>query len=192
MADDPASRKLDPEQIRALDALGTRRRVAAGEYLYREGDAEYDFYVVLSGAGDIVVGSGDDERLLAHHESGSFLGELNLLTGLRVFVSARVSVAGEVIVVPVAALRHVIATQPSLSDVILAAFIARRSGLMTGAASAIRVIGSRFSPESGRVREFLQRTRIPHEWLDADSAPEVEALLQEFGVEPNELPVVIA
>jgi thioredoxin reductase (NADPH) len=183
---------LDADQMAVLDALGTRRRVDAGEYLYREGDAAYDFYVVVSGRVDIVIGVGHDERLIAQHGPGRFLGELNLLTGLRVFVSARVTEPAEVIVVPVAALRHLIATQPALSDVILAAFLARRSVLMTGASSAIRVVGSRFSPETGRVREFLLRTRIPHEWLDPDRDADVEGLLREFGVEPSELPVVIA
>jgi thioredoxin reductase (NADPH) len=53
------------------------------------------------------------------------------------------------------AFRRLIATDASLSDKILAAFLARRALLMTGASSAIRVISSRFSPDSGRVREFL-------------------------------------
>src|SRR6476619_7585000 len=100
MADDPtAFPTLDARQVALLDALGTRRQVTAGEYLYREGDATYDFYVVLSGEVEIVVGSGDDERQITRHSAGRFLGELNLLTGLRVFVSARVVEAGEVLVV---------------------------------------------------------------------------------------------
>ncbi|MBV9952024.1 MAG: FAD-dependent oxidoreductase, partial [Acidimicrobiia bacterium] len=126
------------------------------------------------------------------HGPGRFLGELNLLTGMRVFVTARVAQAGEVLVLPADQLRHIIATQPGLSDVILAAFIARRTELMTGARSAIRIIGSRFSPETSRIREFLSRTRIPHAWLDPDRDAEVERLLCEFSVEPDDLPVVIA
>ena len=154
-----------------LETLGTRRRVSAGEYLYRQGDAAYDFFVVLSGAIEIIAGSGSDEHVIARHTAGRFLGELNLLTGLRVFVSARVAEGGDVLAVPASALRQVIATQPRLSDTILTAFIARRSGLLEGAAGSIRVLGSRFSPESGAVREFLARSRIPHEWLDAERDP---------------------
>src|SRR5690242_10435181 len=100
--------------------MGVPRRIERGEVLYREGDAAYDFFVVLSGAVEIVTGVGDHERIITRHGAGRFLGELNLLTGLRVFVTARVAEAGEVLVVPVAQLRHVIATQPALSDVILA------------------------------------------------------------------------
>ena len=143
----------EPE-IAVLEALGTRRSVVVDEYLYREGDASYDFYVVLSGAAEITVRSDGAEQVIARHGPGRFLGELNLLTGMRVYVSARVVESGEVLVVPAAALRQVLATRPSLSDTILAAFIARRSVLLTGAAAALRVIGSRFSPDSLTLREL--------------------------------------
>ena len=183
---------LNEAEIAALDQLGQRQPVAAGEYLYREGDPSYDFYVVVAGVVEVVVNSEGEERVIARHGAGRFLGELNLLTGQRVFVSARVAEPGEVIAVPRDALRRLIATDAGLSDKILAAFLARRVVLMSGAASAIRVIGSRFSPESRRVREFLVRSRIPHEWLDPDADAAVESLLREFDVTPDNLPVVIA
>ena len=63
---------------------------------------------------------------------------------------------------------------------------------MSGAAVAIRVIGSRFSPESLQLREYLSRSRIPHEWLDADRDPAVERLLRDSDVTATDLPVVIA
>ena len=183
---------LEEPEIAVLEAFGTRRSVVAGEYLYREGDASYDFYVILSGSVEIILRSDGEERLIATHGPGRFLGELNLLTGMRVYVSARVVEPGEVLVVPAEALHQVLATRPGLGDTILAAFIARRSVLLSGAAAAIRVVGSRFSPDSLRLREFLTRTRIPHEWLDAESDPAVERLLRESDVAPGELPVVIA
>jgi len=188
---DDAFRQLNDAELAALRPLGVRRAVSAGEYLYREGDAGYDFYVVLTGAVEIVVNTDGKERVIARHSPGRFLGELNLLTGQRVFVSARVAEAGDVLVVPRDAFRRLIATDASLSDKILAAFLARRAILLTGASSAIRVIGSRFSSDSGHVREFLARNRIPHEWLDPDADTEVERLLREFDIPPRDLPVVL-
>src|SRR5437667_4327878 len=152
MADDVvAFPTLDDSELAVLEALGSRRSVAVGEYLYREGDTTYDFYVILLGAAEIVVRSESAERIITHQGPGRFLGELNLLTGQRVYLSARVVEPGEVIVVPKAALQHVIATNPGLGDTILA----RRRVLLSGASVAIRVVGSRFSPDSLRVREFL-------------------------------------
>jgi len=190
-ADTDAFLQLSEAEMAALGQLGVRRAVAAGEYLYREGDPSYDFYVVLAGSVEIVVHSEGSERVIARHPAGRFLGELNLLTGQRVFVSARVAEPGEVLAVPRDALQRLIATDPSLSDKILAAFLARRAILMSGASSAIRVIGSRFSPDSGRLREFLTRSRIPHEWLDPDADNEVERFLRELDIAPQDLPVVI-
>ena len=182
---------LDDSELAILEALGTRRWVTAGEYLYREGDSTYDFYLILSGTVEIVVRSDSEKRIIARHGHGRFLGELNLLTGQRVYLSARVAESGEVIVVPKAALQHVIATSTSLGDTILAAFLARRSGLLSDASATIRVVGSRFSPELLRIREFLARNRIPHQWLDPDRDTIVERLLHEFAITPGELPVVI-
>jgi thioredoxin reductase (NADPH) len=193
MADDEEATPTLSEADMALVAqLGVRRQVREGEYLYREGDVTYDFFVLVSAEVDIVVAVDGDERILIQHGPGRFLGELNMLSGLHALVSAKVVRAGEVIAVSRDKLRQLMGTKPQLGDTILAAFVARRGMLMTGAAPAIRVIGSRFSPESSRIVEFLVRTRIPHEWLDADHDPQVEALVGQFGIAATDLPVVIA
>src|ERR1700757_4318069 len=185
--DDPvAFPVLSEADIAAVDQFGSRRRIAVGQALYREGDAGHDFYVVIAGEVQITVDAPDGaEQVLARHREGQFLGEIGLLTKLRVFVNARVTRAGEVIMVPREGFRHLIATHPSLGDKVLAAFIARRSLLQIGAATTTRVIGSGYSKESVRVREFLTRLLIPHEWLDPDRHPEVERVLDEFGIDPS-------
>ena len=63
---------------------------------------------------------------------------------------------------------------------------------MTGAAPAIRVIGSQFSPESLSIREFLVRTRCPTNGWMLIMTPDVAALMGEFDIAATELPVVIA
>jgi thioredoxin reductase (NADPH) len=190
--EEEATPTLDTADMALVTQLGVRRQVREGEYLYREGDVTYDFFVLVSAEVDIVVAVDGGESVILRHGPGRFLGELNMLSGLRVFVSARVVTAGEVVVVSREQLRQLLATNPRLGDTILAAFVARRGMLMTGAAPAIRVIGSQFSPESLRIGEFLIRTRVPHEWLDADRDPQVEALLEHFDIAATELPVVIA
>lgn len=182
---------LEPDEIAYMETLGSRRQVGAGEYLYRAGDYGYDFYVVLSGSAVITVRDSGHEREIVRYGPGGFLGELNMLTGLRVLVTARVAEPGEVIVVPAQTVRRVIETRPKLGDTILAAYIARRAVLLKSAAVAIRIVGSRFSPESLRLREFLTRSRIPHVWEDADGR-DVEVVLRDLGVTTADLPVLIA
>src|ERR1700722_9914874 len=116
--EEDATPTLDAADIDLVTQLGVRRQVREGEYLYREGDVAYDFFVLVSAEVDIVVAVDGGERVLAHHGAGRFLGELNMLTGLRVFVSAKVVADGEVVVVSRDKLRQLMATKPQLGDTI--------------------------------------------------------------------------
>lgn len=191
MANDEAFPTLTSDDLLALESYGARRSVAVGDVLFRNGDPSYDFYAIVRGAVEIINDTDGDETVITEHGDGRFLGELNLLTGQRVYLTARVSRAGEVIVVPVSELRRLIATVPELSDTILAAFMARRSILLQASASVIRVIGSRFSSEALALREFLVRNQLPHQWLDVDREPDVQRLVHEFGIVPSDYPVVL-
>jgi len=52
-------------------------------------------------------------------------------------------------------------------------------------------VGSRYSPDTRRLREFCARNRLPHRWIDLEEDKEAEALLRQLGVSPEETPVVI-
>ncbi len=181
---------LSDADLALLESRGSRQSIRAGDYLFRQGEQTNDFYAVLSGAVEIVVQGEGADHVLAREEAGCFVGELSLVTGLRLFVSARVVESGEVVAVSREALRTLIATQPGLSDIILKALMARRDLLLSGAAESLRLVGSRFSPQTRSIREYLTRSRIPHEWLDPDFDAAIDELLQAAGVGPGELPVV--
>jgi thioredoxin reductase (NADPH) len=165
--------------------------VEAGEVLFRAGAVGENFYVVESGAVAIVQGYGAENRVIALHSKHRFLGEMSLLTGQRLYLSGVVRDPGEVIEVPVDRLREIVAEDKGLSDVILGAFIARRS-ILIDVGTGIKLIGSRFSPDSRRLREFLARNRMPHQWIDLEDDDEAEALLSGLSIEPHQTPVVIA
>jgi CRP-like cAMP-binding protein len=99
---------------------------------------------------EIVLESDGSDHVIVTYDAGRFVGELGLLTGQRVFVSARVVEPGEVVVLSREALRHVITTSARLSDTLLTAFAARHTRLLTSAAEAVRLVGSRFSPQTRR------------------------------------------
>ena len=182
--------RLDEQQRARLRALGTVREVQSGEALFRDGDAGYDFFVVESGAVAIVQGYGSENRVIAVHGAHRFLGELNLLTGARAYLTAVVRDPGEVIQVPLAALRAASHEDEELSNIILRAFLARRTFLIE-ADAGVKVVGSRYSSDSRRLREFLQRNRVPYQWMDLESDAEADTLLQTLGIGPTETPVVI-
>ena len=76
---------------------------------------------------EIVENFGGEARTIATHGAGRFLGELNMLTGQEVYLSAVVREAGEVLSISPENLKEVITEEPTLSDIILKAFLARRS-----------------------------------------------------------------
>ena len=72
----------------------------------------------------------EENKVIAVFGRHQFLGELTMLTGQRLYLSGVVSGGGEVIQVPVEKLREIVAEDKTLSDIILAAFMARRSFLI--------------------------------------------------------------
>ena len=188
---DGAFPRLDDAQRAQLRKLGRLRTVEPGAILFAAGDAGSDFFVIESGAVAIVQGLGQEDQVIAVHGRHRFLGELGLLTGQRLYLSGVVRDAGQVIQVPVERLREIVAEDKTLSDLILGAFIARRS-ILIDIGTGIKLIGSRFSPDSRRLREFLARNRMPHQWIDLEQDEEADALLSSLGIEPDQTPVVIA
>jgi thioredoxin reductase (NADPH) len=88
-------------------------------------------------------------------------------------------------------LRQIVNRCPEVGDVILQAFIARRQLLReSGEFTGIRVIGSRYSHDTFRIRDFLARNRALFTFLDLESNPEVEQLLRRFGLTVKDTPVV--
>ncbi len=187
---DGAFPRLDADQRRRLEALGTRRAVRPGDVLFAAGEVPRNFFIIDSGVVMIVQGVGAENRVVAVHGHHRFLGELATLMGHRHLLSAVVRDAGEVLQVPVEELRKVVAEDKALSDLFLRAFLARRS-ILIEAAAGIRVIGSRFSDDARRLREFLARNRIPHQWTDVEKDAGADALLETLGLEPDQTPVVI-
>jgi thioredoxin reductase (NADPH) len=182
--------RLSEGQRARLRAMGTVRPTSPGDVLFREGEESYDFFVVESGAVTIVQGYEQENRAVAVFGAHQFLGELGLLTGARVYLSAVVRDGGEVIQVPGDRLRALLGEDEEMSNLILPAYLARRARLINIGAGA-HLIGSRFSLDSRRLREFMARNRVPYQWTDLEDDDEVDAMLQAVGVEPAETPVLI-
>src|SRR6202140_1380599 len=58
----------------------------------------------------------------------------------------------------------------------------------------IRLLGTRWSPRSYELRDFLARNHVPYQWIDVElsaSDPETKLLLEALGPEATNLPVVL-
>jgi len=55
----------------------------------------------------------------------------------------------------------------------------------------LRVLGLRWSLNDFRVRNFLSSNQVPYRWLDVASSPEAAKLLEDRGLDPAKLPVLL-
>jgi thioredoxin reductase (NADPH) len=182
--------RLRTDQIELLKRYGEIKKTEVGEVLFRAGDTENDFVVVLEGEVKVGDDFAGESRTIGVFQEGRFLGELNMLTGQAMYLTGVVSEAGEVLAIPRERLKEVVTEEPNISDIILRAFLARRS-YMVKTGIGLRIIGSRHSPDAARLREVAARNRVPHVWIELEDDPKAEALLARFGAKPSETPVTV-
>ena len=182
--------RLTDEQIAILRPSGQVRQVREGEQLIRAGEPSDEFFVVLSGTVAVVEGDKDQEHVIQLHGPHSFLGELGVLEGQTAFLNAVARTPGEVLAVGSAALRDLLSREPVLGDMILRAYLLRRT-MLAGTGTGFRIIGSAFSPDTRRLLEFAARNRLPHRWADLEKDTEAEALLTRLGIAPEDTPIVV-
>jgi thioredoxin reductase (NADPH) len=187
---DGAFPRLSEAQIETLAASGHRSRTALGERLYRQGDSPYDFFVILEGLVSAHADTDGVEPAVAVHGPRRFLGELSLLTGQPALYTTVVREAGEVLDVAPETLRQLVGEDPALGDLVLRAFLLRRE-LLSGLGAGLKIVGSRYLPDTRRLCDFAARNRLPFRWIDPERDDGAEALLERLGVPPEETPVVV-
>lgn len=182
---------LNPSQVRAVEPYGTWRPLREGEALFSEGDRDFCFYVVGEGEVSIVEHSAGVRKLVAVHHPGEFTGDVDMLTGRPAVVTGLATKPGRVLEVSAEHLRRMLAELPTVGDVVLRAFLTRRDLLQSSGFTGLRVVGSGWSKDTHRVREFLDRNRQPYTWIDVERDPQVGDLLKGLGVGVDETPVVV-
>jgi len=184
---------LTDDQRTRLCSYGTSEPVSVGDTIFRPGDLTYDLVFIEQGAIDIVTTATEDapEEAVVQHKAGAFLGELNLLTGQTVFLTARVSSAGSVCRVSGDSFRRLMAEDPELSDLLLKAFLARRELLRDSAAArTIEIVGSSLSASALALRTYAARQRLAHLWFDSENV-DGKAVMSAAALTLTDLPAVL-
>jgi thioredoxin reductase (NADPH) len=185
--------RLDAAQLAALETCPRSRleHHHDGEKLFEAGQCDCNVYVIKTGAVEIVDDAGDEAKVVATLGPGEFTGEVAQLTGGPAIFSGVARGECDAFEVSNDALREILNLHPDLGDVILRAFMARRHLLherrdFTG----LRVIGSRYSKDTLRVREFLAKNLVPFTWMDLEDEPEVKQFLEQAGLTEADTPAV--
>src|SRR6476620_5643731 len=182
---------LTPAQIGRIAAHGRTRLVHPGDVLIEQGDTSVPFFVVITGEVEIVRPFGTNETLITIHSDGGFTGEVNMLSGRRSLVRARATKPSEVVELDQQNLLGLVQTDAELSDILMRAFILRRVELIAAGVGDIILIGSTYSADTLRIKEFLMRNGHPYSYIDLEQDPDVQNLLDSFQISASEIPVLI-
>jgi thioredoxin reductase (NADPH) len=182
---------LTAEQIERIAGRGRRRAMARGEVLVEVGDRVVPFFVLVSGEIQVLRPSDGTEALIVRHRPGQFSGEGNMITGRRALARLRASEPGEVIELDREQLLALIQTDVELSEILMRAFILRRTELIAGGFGDVVLIGSTHCAGTLRVKEFLTRNGHPYQYIDLDRDADAQELLDRFGVSAADVPVLI-
>ena len=181
--------KLSPSEIERLAGLAVTCSFKDGEPVFRAGQRGVPLYVVESGEIAIVDESADEPKTLVVHGPREFTGDVSLLTDRPAVISAYARGECRTYCVSQAELRKVIQEIPDLSDKLLEAFQTRRLLLERSGFVGVRVFGHLGDPDLTAIREFFDKNKVPHTWIDSDDAAG-KATMRSFGVSPDQLPFV--
>jgi thioredoxin reductase (NADPH) len=168
-----------------LAEYGEERVGEVGETLFEIGDESYPFIAIVEGEVAVLDGAG---REVVRHGASGFLGEMNLLSGQTVFLTAVVTKPMRYIAVDREVLRRLLFEDGSLSDLLLSAFVERRELLQQREGVGIEIVGPRESDETRRLLDFARRLRLPHSWLTPEESEEAAALVEQL--DPADIPLV--
>jgi thioredoxin reductase (NADPH) len=176
---------LSASQLARLAELGEERTADVGQVLYEVGDRRYPFIAVREG--EVTIRDAVGNEIMRHTASG-FLGELNLLSGQTVFVTAVVSEPLRYIAVERETLRSLLFEDSGLSDLVLPAFIARREMLQAVRGIGLEIVGPHSSEATMRLLDFARGNRLPFSWRDPDH--DLAAAAQVAELDEASLPLV--
>ena len=182
-----ASPVLSAAQLATLRRHGEERVAAVGEVLFRVGDRRYPLIAIIEGEAAVLDAAGHE---IVRHGASGFLGEMNLLSGQTVYLTAVVTRPMRYIAVDRDALRPLLFEDGPLGDVLLSAFMTRREALQQRDNVGVEIIGPRSSATTRRIVEYARRNRLPHSWRDPERPEEAAAAALVDGLAAGSLPLV--
>jgi thioredoxin reductase (NADPH) len=183
---------LDASELGRLRRFGEPRAYRAGERLVATGEISPGMFVVLDGEVAITQHSAlGYEEAIVTHGPGSFIGELNQLSGRPSLVDAHAVKPVEALVIAPPRLRDVLVAEAELGERIMRALILRRVGLLQGGIAGPLIVGQAGDANVLRLAGFLSRNGQPHQMLDPDGDACARTLVERFSVGPSQLPIVL-
>ena len=158
-----AKRVLSATQIELLAQHGELRSAEQGTTLYRIGDKTYPFIAILEGEAAVLDAAGNE---IVRHGPNGFLGEINLLSGQTLLVTAVAITPMRYVAVEREELKRLMYDDAPLSDLLLGAFVERREALQLQHGVGVEIVGDRNSPDTRRLLDYVRKQKIPYSWTE--------------------------
>ncbi len=174
-------------------ASGEPRRFAPGEQVYDVGVRNAPAWLVLDGSIEIVRRDGlHRESSVVLLSEGQFSGEVSSLAGRGTLAAGRAGADGcTALPFDAAHIRALVVGSAEVGEILMRAFILRRVALLQEGGAGSLLIDRGGSPDLIRLQGFLSRNGYPYAVLDADTDEEARAVVERFGIQPRDLPLVI-
>jgi thioredoxin reductase (NADPH) len=183
--------RLTAAQVEQMAERAETRSFSPGETLFEQGQRDTPFYVVLSGAVDIIDRQPDGDRYFTQCQAGTFIGDISMFTGEPTLARGVVAEETSLLVLAPDALRRLVAGAADLGDLLLRTMVTRREWLRGQGYGYELLIGKRSSGDAFAIRELLERNLVPFSWHDIDTDAESTALLDRLGIGADECPVLV-
>jgi thioredoxin reductase (NADPH) len=170
---------LTEDMVARLQAYGNQESFPAGAVLYTHGDRKIDMFVVLEGEVEIYLPSTeDDAKVFARYRKHNFTGEFNLLNSQGALVEARTIAPSTLLRISRTRFERLMRTEGDIANVIVAACIWRRVGIVKAASGGVILQGRSGDDQMMLLQRFFVRNNYPHrivnvsaEDTDNDCAP---------------------
>ena len=183
--------RLTAAQIEQLAERAETLSLSPGEVLFEQGQRDTPFYVVLSGAIDVIDRQPDGDHYFTQCQPGTFAADISMFTGEPTLARGVIAEESSILALPPDALRALVASSTELGDLLLRTMITRREWLMGQGYGNELLIGKRSSGDAFAIRELLERNLVPFSWHDIDTDAESKALLDRLGIGADECPVLV-
>ncbi|MGB3465060.1 MAG: FAD-dependent oxidoreductase [Cyclobacteriaceae bacterium] len=187
---DPKFPQLTQQQINTLKEYGEVVRFDERTTIFKEGDNQYDFYVVLSGTIEIQDPSNPNTLITTHHKN-EFSGDSSMLSNRAAHVNGYATDSTHLLRVKPNRLKQAIAKHSEISDILLNAFLLRQEAVLADYNGGVKVVGSGNSKDTYEILDFMDKNHIWYTLLDTDESSEAKELLKHFNISDNELPFVL-
>ena len=155
--------RLSESMAARITGYGKVEALPQGTLVFERGQRSVDFFFVLEG--NIEVFDLDDHgapSIFTVHGERQFTGEIDLFNDREILVSGRAGVASKVVRVPRADFRRLVGGEPDIGEILMRAFILRRTGLILHRQGGVVLIGPGHGGDMLRLQRFLTRNGYPH------------------------------